>query len=65
MRKHWLLGALFAVCVVGTQVQAQVQHDYWPGRDKVIPHVSGDEQFSGTYKNWKDAAAVKKSRPPE
>ncbi len=42
-------------------VHAQVQHDFWPGRERVIPHVSGDEMWSGTYKNWKDSEAVKKS----
>ncbi|AMO35950.1 sulfur oxidation c-type cytochrome SoxA [Thauera humireducens] len=39
-----------------------VQHDYWPGRDKAVPHVSGDGRYSDTYENWKDAAAIAAAR---
>jgi len=57
-------GALLAamLCVVPVLAGAQVQHDYLPGREKVVPHVSGDEQFSNTYRYWKDADAVRKSK---
>lgn len=30
----------------------------WPGRDKVVPHVSGDRNFSNTYQYWKDEEAI-------
>lgn len=39
-----------------------VVHDYWPGREKVKPHVSGDMEFSKTYLLWQDAEAVKRSK---
>ncbi|MDX9700812.1 MAG: hypothetical protein RBT55_14660, partial [Rhodocyclaceae bacterium] len=41
-----------------TDIAETTQHDYWPGRDKTIPHVSGDTNFSDTYQDWKDAAAI-------
>lgn len=41
---------------------APVVHDYWPGREKVEPHVSGDMEFSKTYPNWKNADAIKRSK---
>ncbi len=59
MKTIWMVAAALAGWMMGAQ--AQVQHDYWPMREKAIPHVSGDEHFSGSYKNWKDAEAVKKS----
>jgi sulfur-oxidizing protein SoxA len=34
---------------------------YAPGRERVIPHVSGDEKNSNTYENWKTRDAVKSS----
>lgn len=60
MARLWQLGLLLMLAPMA-HAQTQVQHDYWPGREKAIPHVSGDEQWSGTYKNWKDSAAVRKS----
>ncbi|WP_041440745.1 sulfur oxidation c-type cytochrome SoxA [Thioalkalivibrio sulfidiphilus] len=36
--------------------------DYWPNREKAIPHVSGDEAFSNTYQYWKDAEAIAAAR---
>ena len=41
---------------------APVAHDYWPGREKVRPHVSGDMEFSKTYLNWQNAEAIKRSK---
>ena len=35
-----------------------VAHEYAPGRELAIPHVSGDEKFSNTYRYWKDEAAL-------
>ena len=39
-----------------------VKHDYWPGREKVRPHVSGDMEFSRTYPLWENAEAIKKAK---
>jgi sulfur-oxidizing protein SoxA len=49
-------------------VAQDVRREHVPGREKVIPHVSGDRYFSNTYdKNWKDEAtiraAIKKGLP--
>ncbi|MDD3447786.1 MAG: sulfur oxidation c-type cytochrome SoxA [Gammaproteobacteria bacterium] len=56
--KAALVAALVAgICPV-TVFAAEVRHDFWPGRDKVIPHVSGDEQFSNTYRYWKDEMSL-------
>lgn len=60
MKKHWLLAPLLAVSAM--VLQAQVEHEYWPGREKAIPHVSGDVHFSNTYPSWKDADAVRRSK---
>jgi len=45
-----------------TEQATGIQHDYWPGRDKAIPHVSGDRRYSNTYENWKDAASITAAR---
>ena len=50
-----------AAAAAGSPKQ-DVTHDYWPGREKVRPHVSGDMEFSKTYLNWQDAEAIKRSR---
>lgn len=57
-------GLAIIAAMVSVQVLAAepVKHDYWPGREKVIPHVSGDERFSQTYQNWKDEAAIRASK---
>ncbi|MBS1191559.1 MAG: hypothetical protein H6R10_3351 [Rhodocyclaceae bacterium] len=60
--------ALGAVAAVGAIASWQApageaaKHDYWPGREKVIPHVSGDRRFSGTYDNWKDEASIRAAK---
>lgn len=36
--------------------------DYKPNREKAIPHVSGDENFSNTYQYWKDEEAIARAR---
>ncbi|MDD3519420.1 MAG: sulfur oxidation c-type cytochrome SoxA, partial [Chromatiales bacterium] len=36
--------------------------DYWPNREKAIPHTSGDRAFSNTYDNWKDRAALEEGK---
>lgn len=46
----------------GKSSNAPVVHDYWPGREKVRPHVSGDMEFSKTYPNWQNADAIKRSK---
>lgn len=38
-----------------------VQHEYAPGREKAIPHVSGDNEFSNTYQFWKDKESIQKA----
>lgn len=37
------------------------EHEYMPGREKAIPHVSGDKEFSNTYQYWKDPQSLKKA----
>lgn len=44
------------------QADSKVSHDYWPGRDKVKPHVSGDLSFSKTYPYWESAEAIKRAK---
>lgn len=51
-----------ALAPVPVAIADEVKHDYWPGREKVIPHVSGDEKFSNTYRYWKDEAAIKRAK---
>lgn len=42
---------------------------YWPGRELVTPHVSGDRAFTNTYDNWKDRdalmAAIRRALPDQ
>jgi len=40
----------------------QQQNDYWPGRESVKPHVSGDEALTNTYRFWKDEESVRKAK---
>lgn len=61
--------ALCAATVLGTASLAaagalaqDVKREYMPGREKAIPHVSGDERLSGTYRNWKDEDAVRAAK---
>lgn len=74
--KQGLSFALAGVLLLGLGGTAQAQekqagakasnkgvvHDYWPGREKVKPHVSGDMEFSKTYEMWKDAEAIKRAK---
>lgn len=66
-KKIFALGAaLLAIGSVWPIYQATaadaVKHEYWPGREKVIPHVSGDEKFSNTYRHWKDEESIKRAK---
>jgi sulfur-oxidizing protein SoxA len=69
MKPHYIraLGtamlALFgSVSMQQTFAADAVKHDYWPGREKAVPHVSGDEKFSNTYRYWKDEEALKRAK---
>jgi len=55
---------LIAIAVAVTasaSVLADQSGAYAPGRDLMIPHVSGDMKLTGTYENWKDKEALKAS----
>lgn len=55
-------GALFAAAVAGTAFSQDVRREYAPGREDVIPHVSGDAKFSATYEDWKDEDAIHRAK---
>jgi sulfur-oxidizing protein SoxA len=61
-----MLWALAVVAGLGSwhggRAQSGDGNDYWPGRENAVPHVSGDERLTGTYKFWKDEEAVRRSR---
>ena len=61
--RHVLL-ALSAVAfhVPGVQAQSGPTHDYWPGRERTVPHVTGDVNLTNTYNQWKDEDAVRRSK---
>lgn len=60
-----ILGAIVAIGTIGLAgldaAAQEVRREHLPGREKVIPHVSGDKVFSNTYENWKDEDAVRAS----
>jgi sulfur-oxidizing protein SoxA len=39
-----------------------VKHDYWPGMENAVPHVSGDRKLTNTYDDWKDAASIQRAK---
>ena len=66
MNRNHLLGLAMASAAalgaVGAAVSQQPIHrEYSPGREKVVPHVTGDKAFMNHYDRWKDEAAVKAS----
>lgn len=65
MKRKYILTGLFITLVLpsipGFADNDLVKHEYMPGQEKVIPHVSGDEMFSDSYKYWKDAESVRKA----
>ena len=72
MRVPAILRAVLALGAFGAMTfdaaAQDVRREYVPGREKVIPHVSGDRHFSNTYdSNWKDEetirAAIKRGVP--
>jgi L-cysteine S-thiosulfotransferase len=65
MTQHGFLGAaiaLTALGLVGAALSQEVRREHAPGREDVIPHVSGDMKFTGTYELWKDEDAVRRSK---
>ncbi|MGC2857688.1 sulfur oxidation c-type cytochrome SoxA [Novispirillum sp. DQ9] len=51
-----------ATLAAGAATAEEVRREHYPGMDKAIPHVSGDRNFSNTYDNWKDAAAIERAK---
>lgn len=39
-----------------------VKHDYWPGMENAVPHVSGDRNLTNTYDDWKDAESIRRAK---
>lgn len=64
--RYGLLGSAVGVAalatVIGAAFSQDVRREYAPGREDVIPHVSGDTKFSNTYENWKDEDAIRRSK---
>lgn len=57
------LGALAALAALPAfSADPPVKHDYWPGRENAIPHVSGDRNLTNTYDDWKDAESIKRAK---
>jgi len=63
-KRIWaLLGLAAGTLASSLPASAQMQNDYWWTRETVIiPHVSGDKNFSNTYENWNDEDAVRRSK---
>lgn len=41
---------------------SEIKHDFAPGRDKAVPHVSGAEAFTDTYRFWKDEQSIRAAK---
>ena len=59
---HFAMGVALTATTLGVAAEELLKFDYWPGRDNVIPHVSGDEKFSDTYQYWKDEKAIEQAK---
>lgn len=52
-------GVLLALATgSASAADAYPKYDFMPGKELAIPHVSGDEKFSNTYRYWKDEEAI-------
>jgi len=65
---YWLCAAAAALSSAGgflaTQqavAQQKIHREYVPGREKVVPHFTGDKAFMNHVERWKDENAIRQS----
>lgn len=57
-----VLSAVACLALQAVAAEQKTKHDYWPGMEKAIPHVSGDRQLTNTYDDWKDPDAIRRAK---
>lgn len=63
MRTHRIFGAAAALAIAATPGLAETNHDYWYTiQTPMIPHFTGDRNFSNTVDNWKDADSIRRAK---
>lgn len=63
MRIHCTLGVVAALVIASTPALAQTNHDYWYSiQTPIIPHFTGDRNFSNTVGDWKDAESIRRAK---
>lgn len=63
MRTHRVMGAAAALAIAATSGLAQTKHDYWYTIETpIVPHFTGDRNFSNSVENWKDADSIRRAK---
>lgn len=63
MRCAITMPAMLAVALAAAPAAAQqVKHDYWPGMEAAVPHVTGDKLLTNTFEDWKDENAIRRAK---
>jgi sulfur-oxidizing protein SoxA len=62
LRLAAIAGAACLALQAGAQQGKAVKHDYWPGMENAVPHVSGDRKLTNTYDDWKDAESIRRAK---
>lgn len=63
MSTHRFAIALALSALAATPAVAEIQHDYWYTlQTPIVPHFTGDRNFSNTVDNWKDAESIRAAK---